>query len=843
MKISLNWLKKFAKIDAPDAELFTRIGARLVEIESVENLAEKYRDVVVAKVVSCAPHPDSDHMHVLKIDDAKAADAIVERNILAGNATEKDRIPRDGNGLVTVVCGAPNVREGLTVAWLPPTAAVPSEENIRLRAKKLRGVVSYGMCAAPDELGLWDEHDGILELADDWAAGENFAQKLELDDQILEVENKSLTHRPDTFGIIGFAREVAAIFGEKSVDPGWLAEENRAEKMAQNYDFPAPKVDIADPKICARYEGIIVKNADGRAESSLLRKTFLARSGVRPISAIVDITNYLMLLTGQPLHAFDYDKLAKISPTGRAEIVVRLAQNGEKLTLLDDREIELSEKDIVVAAGDRENSVVVALAGAMGGKSTEIDENTRNIFLESATFNLYNLRGTQFRHGVFSEAITRFTKGQPAALTDPVLRRALAEFQKIGGEAASEIAENYADKTQNPAIEISADDVNSVLGAQYSDAEIREVLRNLSYEVDDDFRENSRGKVTAPWWRTDVKIREDVIEDVGRVRGFDDIALDLPRRKFTAVANQPLYDLEKKSREILKLFGANEILSYSFLSRKLSEKVGQNPENSYEITNAISPDLELVRQSLIPKLLEKTRENLRAGYDDFALFEIGQTFAKNDGLTEENVPIATNKLALVIAAKNREDAAFFMAKKFAENLLARLGIAAEIRAKNELESPYETRRAAAIFDAKNAEIGRVGELENAVREKLKLPKFVAIFELDLDKILLTTPENPTKYRALAKFPGTSRDMTFAVNSETDFATIENEIRKTLANLPENIRAELDAKDVFSPEKSQKNFTFHLEIWDLEKTIDANFVAKLVDKIARNLAREIGAKVI
>ena len=407
MIISVNWLKQFTPIDMPINELATLIGSRLVEIEEVIDLGVKYKGVVVAKVVECAKLEGSDHLNVTKIDDGGMAQGV----------------ERDENGLVQVVCGAPNVRAGMLVAWLPPNSVVPETVNDKepfvLGARKLRGAMSNGMLASAKELDLFDDHTGILEVDKDCAPGSSFAEVYELDDYLLDIENKSLTHRPDTFGIIGFAREVAAIQGKAFQTPDWLKALEPAFDVEQS-GLDAPKVSIDDPQLSDRYQAVILSGTDGAVHSPVQVQTYLARVGVRPISAVVDVTNYLMMLTGQPLHAFDYDKVLAASG-GDAHIHVRAGREKETLDLLDGRTVELTPDDIVIAAGE----TAIGLAGAMGGANTEIDDSTKNIILESATFNLYNLRATQMRHGIFSEAITRFTKGQPAELTAPVLARAV----------------------------------------------------------------------------------------------------------------------------------------------------------------------------------------------------------------------------------------------------------------------------------------------------------------------------------------------------------------------------------------------------------------------------------
>ena len=874
MIISVNWLKKFAKIDEISIdELAEKIGARLVEIESVENLAEKYKDVILAKVVSCINHPDSDHLHICKIDDNGI----------------RENVARDENGFIQVVCGAPNIRENLIIAWLPPNSIVPetfSNEKFELGSRKLRGEMSHGMIASPRELDLWDEHEGILEVFE--ITNENreslgiqlknsknsFANLFELNDYLLEVENKSLTHRPDCFGIIGFAREVAAICQVEFTSPEYFSHKIELENLASNMqkndqnlrnideqmleniaknstnsdenDSPklsAPKVEIADAKLCNRYECIVLSNVDGARKSSLLRETYLSRVGVRPISASVDITNFLMMETGQPLHAFDYDKLCKISPNNEPNILVRAAKKDEKLVLLDSREIILSERDIVICAGDQENSIPIALAGAMGGFSTAIDDSTKNILLESATFNLYNLRGTQFRHGIFSEAITRFTKGQSAELTDYVLREAVREFVNLAdAKIASEIVDNYPVKENQIKFEISIAKIHAVLGKEYSAENIAKILRDLQYEN----MEISDKKilVTAPWWRTDLHIDEDIIEDIGRANGYDEINPILPKRDFTAIERNKLLDLQMKIREILASFGANEVLTYSFISEDLLKKVGQNPENSYKIVNSISPELQYVRQSLTPNLLAKTYENLRAGFDNFALFEINQVFQKQYGLTDENVPKIFNNLAMIAADKNSQ-INFYDVKKYLVELGEKMGVKFDFRKAENLhlnDSNFEPKRTAKVFLGE-VWIGFVGELRASVARNLKLPTHASAFEISLDKLQKSLPTNSTNYQPIAKFQGTSRDLTVQVAREKTFAEVENIVQKTLKDLPENFVTKLTPIDIFAPNDSTKNITLRIDFVDREKTIDTKFVANVLDKITKNAINDLNAKVI
>ena len=823
MIVSVNWLKKFADIELPIDELATLIGARLVEIEEVIDLGAKYKDVVVAKVVEAAPVPDSDHLNLCKIDDGGKV----------------KNVERDENGLIQVVCGAPNVRVGLFIAWLLPKTVVPEtygdDEPFVLGARKLRGFMSNGMIASARELDLWDEHDGILEIDVDARPGDSFAKLYELDDYLLDIENKSLTHRPDCFGLIGLAREIAAIQGNEFKTPDWYAALEPVLGAA-TADLPISSIKINDPKICARYEAITLAGVNGEVESPVLIKSYLSRSGMRPISAAVDITNYLMLVTGQPLHAFDYDKLVKVSSTGAADIVVRSAKEGEKMTLLDGRQIEMSENDIVISAGDNP----VALAGAMGGADTEIDSNTRNILLESATFDLYRLRNTQFRHGIFSEAITRFTKGQPAALTAPVLASAARMFVgQTGAKVASEIVDTFANRADNQPIKLTIAETNNLLGANYSQELQDETLKNIGYEI--------VGKnYTAPFWRTDIHIREDIVEDIGRINGFDNIEPTLPRRYFNAVTASKTARLSDKAREILSAAGANEVLTYSFINSELLKKVGQNPANSYRIINAISPELQYCRQSLLPSLLTKAYMNIKVPFDKFVLFEINKVHQKSFGLTEEKVPVEQRKLALVVADRKLQSAAYYQAKYYAEQLLDRLNLSVKFVPLTDNDAsnrPFEPKRSAQIIDANDESVcyGVVGELRTNVRKELKLPKFVAGFELNLD-LIAEYASDVASYSPIASGGDIERNVTLAVDNNLSFAEIAESFQQVLSQT--GLRYKILPTGIYQgDDKSIKNISFGLKLNSLEKTLTGKEINEIIDRLTKSAADKFNAKVV
>ncbi len=795
MKISLNWLKKYVNIPetVPDAELIRLIGARLVEVEGVIDETHKYDNIFVVKVENCEKIPET-HLSLCQINNG-------------------------GDELVQVVCGAPNVHAGMLAAWIAPGAVVPASVHedapFVIGERKLRGYESNGMLAGADELDFGDDHSGIVEIDPSVARpGDSLAEVFDLNDLILEIENKSLTHRPDTFGIIGFAREVAGILGikfdceapdpleeqlasfvdKKSKDnPPKKSGNCRREKSVSSFLNTSNIIKVSvDEKVCPRYTAVVLEK-HGEMEKKYLTwvDTMLSKAGMRPIDPIVDATNFTMLLTGQPLHAFDYDKFVKVCGKNEPEIMVRQAKSGEKIVLLDEKEVELDENDIVICADEKP----VALAGAMGGKETAIDEKTRKIILESATFSLYNLRKTQMAHGIFSEAITRFTKGQPAAGTlagAEICTEMLASGFKIVG-----VTDTYPKPVEATVVKITTAEINGLLGTEYTPELIVKTLENVGFEIK---AEGEKLTIKSPNWRTDIQIREDIIEEVGRLLGYDNIEPTLPKHR-TAEKNE-LFDLKKQIREILARFGVNEVLTYSFVSGKLLEKVGQGTKESYKIVNSISPELQYVRQSIVPSLLEKTYLNEKLPVEKFAIFEMNQVFSKKWGVNDEKVPAEKNKLGFVIAERKNTEAAFYTAKKYVAELLRNFNIEPEFvpleKAEKLAESaPFEPKRSAEIL-VSGEHLGVIGEFKNSVRHDFKLAPYLAGFEIDLD-VLMAEKSNEKKieFRALK-----NEDVTI----ETD-KTYAEVLEELVAKYPE---ATITPGVIYQAEgQTTKKMTFHL----------------------------------
>ena len=791
MLVSLNEIKKLVQIpsDVDTDWLVKLIGSRLVEVEGTIDLSKKYKGIKIVKVVSCEAIPET-HLHLCQID--------------AGTGSN-----------IQVVCGAPNVREGMLAVWLQPGCIVPQTyggENFELGVRKMRGYESNGMLAGLDEIDLGDDHSGIVEIDPNFAqAGDDFAEKFDLNDIILDIENKSLTHRPDTFGLIGFAREVAGILGIKfnepeysTVAPDWINTEGKKGNI---------EVKIEDENLCKRYS-VAVFNVENAGLSSALEvneyltlnDVFLAKAGMRKVSKIVDATNITMLMTSQPLHAFDYDKFVAVGGTETPKIVVRAAKKGEKLVLLDGKEIELVEGDDIVICS---NETPVALAGAMGGQSTEIDENTKKVILESATFSLYNERKMQMAHGIFSEAITRFTKGQPASGTIAAIAKCTSMLLKSKDEII-EYCDEFSGSIGNDIIKITKEEINSLLGTKYTTKEIIDTLTNVSFIIED---KEEYFNVVAPIWRTDIHIKEDVIEEVGRLRGYDNIPHNLPLRPFIGADKNPMFELKRELRSILSdRLNANEVLTYSFVSK----------------------DLQCFRQSITPSLLDKMYENIRAGHKDFALYEFNQVTNKTLGLTEEQVPEIENHVALISTGD------FYMAKMLLLEMGKMLHVEFKLEQNNVSEFPYFEKVRSAKVTLNGETVGVVGEIKGRVLKNFKV-KAAAGFELNLDEIV-KAPRNIHVNLKLSKFPFVERDMTLKVKSEMAHGELEEGIDSVLRDIDDLVYRVTPVSIYQGEDKTSKNISFHISFASTAKTLEAEEISDIMEKVTKKTT-EIGAETV
>lgn len=826
MKVSLNTIKQYTDVDLSVDDLVAKINAQLGGVEEVINLGEHYKGAVIIKVVSCEKHPNADKLHVCTIDDG-------------GKTTG---VKRDKNGYVQVVCGAPNVKAGMCAVWLPPGATVPvtfeDKEPFVLGARELRGVVSNGMLASPKELGLGDSHEGLLvinpnELKPSGAKikpGVSFAAAYSLDDVIIDVENKMFTHRPDLFGQLGVAREIAGIQHQQFSEPAWYW--HPAKFSANNGDKP-DVFNEAKNKV-PRFMAVVVRGVEVKP-SPVWLQCELVRMGSKPINNIVDATNYIMLTTAQPTHAYDYDKLSGGS------LGARMAKKGEQITLLNGKTYQLNVDDILIVDGQGP----VGLGGVMGGKTSEVSASTKNIMIEVATFDMYSIRKTSMRHGLFTDAVTRFNKGQSPLQNDRVLAK-LIDILEITNpcQTVGEVAD-IKDKSQNiSALKVQTSFINQRLGLELTDTKIAKLLSNVQFKV----LTNKPGEldITAPFWRTDIAIAEDIVEEVGRLYGFDNLPLVLPPRDTEPTPIGTMLNTKSKIRRILKQAGANEVLTYSFVHGDLLTKVGQKPDDALRLSNALSPNLHYYRLSLTPSLLDKVHLNQKAGFETFGLFELGK--AHNTATIDaDGVPKSLDRLAFVYASSNKAShsksgAAYFSAQSTLDYLLKELHINYTLKPLSAPTAPFEPSRSAQIVLADGTLLGVIGEYTAAVNVALKLPNYCAGFELDSALISVYAKQSAI-YVPLPKYPKVSQDISLKVKTSVLYADVYKALQTTFDTIrPSDVWAAIEPLDIYQPDDAKtKHLTFRLSIASYERTLNTTEVNDLLDNVAKKLQNQIGAE--
>ena len=698
------------------------------------------------------------------------------------------------------------------------------------------------MLAAADELAIGADHEGIVEITErdvpsgvTLMAGASFAETFELDDHVLDIENKMFTHRPDCFGQLGVAREIAGIFGQQFTSPDWY----KAVQEFVGGDGLEVEIFNDAAELVPRFMAVALKNVEVKPSPLWLQCQLVAMGG-KPINNIVDATNYVMLMTAQPTHAYDYDKLRghKLGP--------RMANDGETITLINGKEYELTADDVVIADGEG----VIGLAGIMGGADSEVTDETKNVVLECATFDMYALRRSAMRHGIFTDALTRFNKGQSPLQNAVVLKELMA---LVGGEQASEVVDLrnnsavFDDQSINGDQVITVDFINQRLGSNLSAQDIKVMLESVNFVVGGD----DELYIKTPFWRTDIDEPEDIVEEVGRLHGFDKLPRELPMRSIKPAPKNTRRALKNAVRQSLSRAGANEVLTYSFVHENIIKKAEQDVSEAYKISNALSPDLQYYRLTVLPSLLDKVHMNIKAGHDEFALFEMGKGHIKMHGLGEDGLPEASNFTDIVYAAKKPgEGAPFYKARRLVEQLASDLG--AELVFKpieKELNVPvtalFDQTRSALVETTDGMFVGMVGELKQSVIKSFKLPSYVAAATLDtagLEKLYRSRRSN---YQPLSRYPSISQDISLKTRTDVPYKTISTVIEQVAANSSDDISVQITPLAIYreSDDSTSKTTTFRLSMTSYERTLTDTDAKSIMDCVAtRALADFDGERV-
>ena len=837
MKVSLNIVRSLINFELPSVdELVLRVNQQLGGVEEVIDLGAKYAGARIVRIVECGKHPDADRLSVTKIDDGGAV----------------PDVPHDDNGYVQVVCGAPNVHADMWAIWLPPGSTVPASfddtEPFVLGARPLRGVLSQGMLAAADELAIGTDHEGIIEITEndlpsgaELQAGARFAEIFGLDDFVLDIENKMFTHRPDCFGQLGVAREIAGIFGQQFTSPEWYKAQQQFS-TAEGLDL---MITNGAPELVPRFMAVAIKDVEVKPSPLWLQCQLVAMGG-KPINNIVDTTNYIMLMTAQPTHAYDYDKLRG------HQLGARLARPDEKVSLLNGKEYELTADDIIIADGEG----VIGLAGIMGGSNTEVSNDTKNIVLECATFDMYALRKTAMRHGVFTDALARFNKGQSPLQNAAVLKRLMS---MVSGVQASEVFDlkqfsdefdDYFDGKYTPAnIDIDSKFINERLGLKLSENDICGLLNNVEIKSHGPEEELDYICIQSPFWRTDLELSEDIVEEVGRLYSFDKLPRELPHRSIKPAPKNPRRELKNAIRQSLSRAGANEILTYSFVHERILKNAEQDVTQAYKLSNALSPDLQYYRLTVLPSLLDKVYTNIKSGHNEFALFEIGKGHLKSKGLNKEGLPIENNYIDLVYTSKkDKPGAPFYVTKKLINNLGKDLGVKFEFeKIVNQIDkqilAPFDIDRSSLIIIDNGDIVGLVGELKQSVIKNFKLPQYISAASIDIDILQKNISKNiGDSYHPLSKFPSTRRDISIEIDLAVSYKDVLNVVKNSLKNQDDEFIS-IRLVDIYRAKHSSlKTITLNISMTNYNRTLTATDASRIIENINKAISVKLNGSI-
>ena len=785
MLVSYNWLKQYTNVEDNANALAEKITRGGIEVEGVEYLAEEISNVVVGYVVSKEKHPDAEKLNVCQV-----------------NVGEEENLQ--------IVCGAPNVDAGQYVIVATVGAKLP---GIKIKKAKLRGVESQGMICSLAELGLSKSvvpknyQEGIYVFETEQELGSDVVEVLGLNDYILDL---SITpNRADALSMRGLTYELGALYNNK-VD---------FKDVEKEEDYEATSLQVAiESDSCRNYVGQVVKNVEVKS-SPLWLQTRLMNSGIRPINNIVDITNYVLLEFGQPMHAFDKDLVGD-------KIVVRDAKEGEVLETLDGEERKLQTTDLVITDGTR----AIALGGVMGGKNTEVSEETKNIILESAYFNPTSVRRTSAANGLRSDSSARFEKGIDPNMQKAALARAVELILELCPNAVVESSVGVVNKVDDKVVEITTSYINNYLGIILSTEEIVAILEGLSFKVEVSGEDLV---VKVPTRRPDISIKQDLVEEVIRIYGYDNLASTLP--KFSKTTKGGLTYSQRMVRDLRAVYaslGFNDTINYSLVSEEEATQYTLEDHHKVRLLMPMTETHSTLRQSLIPGLLNTVQYNVARKQKDLKLLEIGRVFF---GSGDDNIqPKETVYLSAALTGEERSTKwlkesstlDFFAAKGYLEVVFERLGLEEKVTyKKSTLEGMHPGRFAEVYLGEKR--IGFIGEVHPQVADKLGL-NTTYVFEINLDEVISEGKVKP-KYEEVTKYPEITRDIAMLVDVKDEYQNIYNVVESVNSKLITKV----ELFDLYVGAEllvGKKSLALTITYSDKQKTLTDEEVTAVHDKV-------------
>lgn len=782
MLISLNWLKQYVDIKENIDELANALTMIGQEVEAVEVQGKHLDKVVIGQIIEFDKHPNADKLTLLKV-----------------NIGEEEPLQ--------IVCGATNHKLNDKVVVAKIGAVLPGD--FKIKKNKIRDVESQGMLCSQVELGIGEDKSGIIILPEDAPIGKEYREYLNLTDVIFELE--ITPNRPDCLSHIGIAREIAAYYGRKVKYP--IIDLRESIESVNTLI----KVNIEDKDRCKRYMGRIIKNVEVK-ESPEWLKDRIRSMGLKPINNIVDITNFVMFEYNQPMHAFDLDKL-------QGNINVRAAHLRENIITLDGIERELKSNELVIA----DDVKAIAIAGVIGGKSTQIENDTKNIFLEVAYFTPDNIRKTSRELGIFTDSSYRNERGLDIENLNTVIDRAAALISEIaGGEILSEAIDRYVEKPVKIEIPLNLEKLNKFIGKDLNTDEVGGLLTNLDITIKS--LADTNMILVPPSYRGDLQRPADIYEEVIRMYGFENIEAKIPKASIEPGKENTNFTISNLVRKILKESGLNEVINYSFIPKEAKEIFHFN-EDIIEIKNPLSEDMAIMRPSLIYSLINNVKDNLNRNQNDLKIFEVAKTFSNfsTDALAKEDLKVAIalcGKAEKTLWDKPKESYNFFNLKGYVENLFEKLGVN-----KYSLDRSKNTNFHPGISaDLKIGEdlLGTFGEIHPVLTEKLGIKREKIYFaEFNLTK-MLKYMKIKVNYESISKYPEVLRDLAVTLDRDLLVGEMTKDIKKKI-----NLIEKIDIFDVYSGDKiesNKKSVAMSIVLRDKYKTLTEEEIEKAMKDI-------------